>query len=275
MVAGTKTAADLARDVASTTWYHTIELPGGVRTPGFYDTPTIAGRLPFPESLAGKRCLDVGTANGFWAFEMERRGAAEVVAVDIDDPADYDWPEPAPERATRPANTEPGPNRGFEIAHAALGSDVNRVVSSVYDLPKAGIGQFDFVFMGVLMLHLRDPVGALRTIAKVTAGEFMSADSISLWSTLTAPVVPAAVLRGANEPRWWTPNLRAYRRMLQAAGFRITAGGGPFFMPFGEGFPPPRNLRSVPARELPAELAFRLTLRHTGAPSAWARCIPA
>ena len=269
-----QTATDLAREVAGTTWYHTIELPGGVRTPGFYDTPTIAGRFPFPASLAGKRCLDVGTANGFWAFEMEKRGAAEVVAIDIDDPADYDWPLPAPEHATRPANTEVGPNRGFEIAHAALGSSVKRVETTVYELPDAEVGEFDFVFMGALMLHLRDPVGALAAISKVTAGEFMSADSISLWSSLTTPLAPAAVLRGAEEPRWWTPNLRGYRRMIQAAGFRITATGGPFLMPFGAGFPPPPKLRSIPPRRLPGELVFRLTLRHAGAPSAWARCVP-
>src|SRR5688572_26946789 len=112
----------LAGEIAAATWYHTIELPGGVRTPGFYDTPEIVKRFPFPASLEGKRCLDVGTANGFWAFEMERRGAAEVVAVDIDDPADYDWPEPLPERPTRPANRKPGTDPGFQIAHRELGS---------------------------------------------------------------------------------------------------------------------------------------------------------
>ena len=36
-----------------------------------------------PESLAGVRALDIGTFDGFWAFEMERRGA-EVVAIDIE-----------------------------------------------------------------------------------------------------------------------------------------------------------------------------------------------
>ena len=45
-----------------------------------------------PQSLRGKRCLDVGTYDGFWAFEMERRGAAEVVAVDVLDHARWDWP---------------------------------------------------------------------------------------------------------------------------------------------------------------------------------------
>ncbi len=30
------------------------------------------------------RALDVATFDGFWAFEMERRGASEIVAIDLD-----------------------------------------------------------------------------------------------------------------------------------------------------------------------------------------------
>jgi tRNA (mo5U34)-methyltransferase len=63
-----------------------------VVTPGWIDTRAVAGRIPLPFSLAGQRCLDVGTFDGFWAFEMERRGAAEVIAIDILDPAKFDWP---------------------------------------------------------------------------------------------------------------------------------------------------------------------------------------
>jgi 2-polyprenyl-6-hydroxyphenyl methylase/3-demethylubiquinone-9 3-methyltransferase len=33
--------------------------------------------------VAGKRCLDAGTGLGFFAQELDRRGAAEVVAIDI------------------------------------------------------------------------------------------------------------------------------------------------------------------------------------------------
>ena len=38
--------------------------------------------MPWPD-VRGKRCLDVGTYDGFLAFELERRGAASVVATDI------------------------------------------------------------------------------------------------------------------------------------------------------------------------------------------------
>ena len=45
------------------------------RHAGWFDTRAVGPRSRCPTSLAGKRCLDVGTWDGFWAFEMERRGA--------------------------------------------------------------------------------------------------------------------------------------------------------------------------------------------------------
>jgi tRNA (mo5U34)-methyltransferase len=75
-----------------TEWYHSIELAPGQVTPGWFDTRAAAAKVPLPERLDGKRCLDVGTWDGFWAFEMERRGADEVVALDIDDADGWDWP---------------------------------------------------------------------------------------------------------------------------------------------------------------------------------------
>ena len=55
-------------------WYHTLELPGGIVTPGWFDLRGVVDRLPWPD-VRGKRCLDVGTYDGFYAFELERRGA--------------------------------------------------------------------------------------------------------------------------------------------------------------------------------------------------------
>ena len=86
------TADELREHVAAHDWYHTIELAPGVVTPGWFDTRSVVDALPLPASLAGKRCLDVGTFDGFWAFELERRGAEEVIAIDVLDPKAWDWP---------------------------------------------------------------------------------------------------------------------------------------------------------------------------------------
>ena len=116
----------LAAEVDQLTWYHTIELPGGVVTPGEYDTRRALAKTPFPASLEGKRCLDVGTHDGFWAFEMERRGAAEVIAIDLDDPRRVDFSEPVPELSTEALADRMSRPLAFACAHHALGSSVER-----------------------------------------------------------------------------------------------------------------------------------------------------
>jgi tRNA (mo5U34)-methyltransferase len=40
-------------------------------------------RRGLPSTLAGLRCLEIGTGGDLWSAEMKRRGAAEVVAVDL------------------------------------------------------------------------------------------------------------------------------------------------------------------------------------------------
>src|ERR1700741_5215150 len=85
--------AELERQIASNhDWYHTIELAPGLVTPGRVDTRPVVSRALLPPSFAGLRCLDVGTWDGFGAFEMERGGAAEVPALDVPDPYRWDWP---------------------------------------------------------------------------------------------------------------------------------------------------------------------------------------
>src|SRR3954454_12343409 len=148
-------------------WYHTIELAPGVATPGVVDLRDLAPRV-LPASLAGLRALDVGTFDGFWAFELEKRGA-EVVATDVPRLDAAEWP-PANrarlEAAARELNVELG--RGFRIASEALGSSVRRVEVSVYHLDTDAIGgPFDYAFIGALLLHLRDPVRALERVRDV------------------------------------------------------------------------------------------------------------
>src|SRR3954452_17877066 len=114
-------------------WYHTIDLPGGP-TPGWMDLRPVVDALPWPD-VRGKRCLDVGTYDGFFAFELERRGAAEVVATDISDHDQWDWPRAARERGAEYLAAVAGEKgRGFEVAHSALASRVEKREVSVYDL---------------------------------------------------------------------------------------------------------------------------------------------
>ena len=167
---------ELERLVGELQWYHTLDLPGGITTKGFYDLRKIADKV-LPDDLSGKRCLDAATASGFWAFEMERRGAAEVVGIDISSSKDRDWQFDwdAPDDTI-------GMPKSFEVARDALGSKVSRIECNLYDASPERLGMFDFVFIGSVLLHLRDPVRALRALRTVTAGELRSFEVHLFWS---------------------------------------------------------------------------------------------
>src|SRR5438270_2000125 len=111
---------------ANPVWYHTIELAPGVVTPGRIDHRGVVDRV-LPADLSGKRALDVGTFDGFWAFELERRGA-EVTAIDVDRVDSAEWPPLSRARLEREAQDwglQLG--RGFALAAAAIGSRVRRI----------------------------------------------------------------------------------------------------------------------------------------------------
>jgi tRNA (mo5U34)-methyltransferase len=204
----------LSRAVNSLFWYHTIELPGGIVTPGLYDHRPLLRHYGLPVDLSGRRALDVATFDGFWAFQLERRGA-EVVAADIDRISQCDFPLPI-RTLIEESEHDRQTSLGFELAHEALDSKVTRTVKSVYDLDPAEDGHFDFVHVADLLLHLQDPLRALQAIYSVTRGEVLVADCFD-------PNIEAGTSRylggWANVP-WWLPSLETLGQMVMDAGFR-------------------------------------------------------
>jgi SAM-dependent methyltransferase len=222
-------------------WYHTLELGADTPTPGWFDLRPIVDRLPWPD-IRGKRCLDVGTYDGFLAFELERRGASEVVATDIEDHSRWDWPVRTREAGPAELAHIAGPQKGlgFEIAKEALGSSVERVERSVYDLTPAEDGMFDFVICGSLLLHLRNPVRALEAIRTVCGGSFLSAEQIDVRLTMLSRKRPVAWFRGGDLVQWWIPNAAAHRAIVESAGFRIVDKRR-YRVPLGAGHPARRR----------------------------------
>jgi tRNA (mo5U34)-methyltransferase len=231
----------LRERVESIDWYHTLELAPGLVTPGWLDHRTVRARIPLPASLTGKRCLDVGTFNGFWAFELERRGAAEVIAVDLLDPREWDWPTGSAESTIAAVGSRLAAGAGFEIAREALGSNVTRLDRSVYDLAEGDIGRFDVVYLGSLLVHLRDPVRALERVRSVCDGTLVIVDGIDLPLTLRSPRTPVARLDGRGRPWWWWPNAAGLARLAEAGGFEVLERPRLLFVPPGAGWAPPRT----------------------------------
>ena len=260
----------LREQIAGMEWYHTLELAPGVTTPGWFDLRSISPKIPWPD-LAGKRCLDVGTFDGFWAFEMERRGAAEVVAIDLLDPLKWDWPFRSNPQDIDAIAKRKGRGSGFEIARDALASSVKRIEMSVYDLDPNDVGTFDVVYFGSLLLHLRDPVKGLERARTVCTGETLVVDAIDPWLSSLLPKKPVAMLDGNGRPWWWKPNVAGLVRMVEAAGFRIVGKPVRLSMPPGSGQPRPpitvKNLRNRHGREA-------ILLTRKGDPHAALRAVP-
>ena len=162
--------------------------------------------LPFlgiPDDLSGKTVLDIGCWDGFFSFECERRGAKRVVASDV-------W-----ETMGRGA---------FDFARTELGSDVEPVQASVYDLPGALNGErFDLVlFLGVLY-HLKHPLLGIEKVAEVTApgGLAVIETAVDADALMDRPLMafyPGDELN--HDPtNWWAPNVPAVASMLGVSGF--------------------------------------------------------
>lgn len=202
--------------IALHTWYHTIELPGGLVTPGFFDHRDLLPFYGMPERLDGQRALDVACFDGYWTFEMERRGAT-VVALDAPRYASYDLPAGGLDVLLAEGFDQPT-GAGFRLAKEALGSAAERLELNVYDLSPETAGTFDLVHVGDLLLHLAKPVEALRRIRSVTRGRFILADVFErgladeqrqLWE----------YRGGWQNMVWWLPSLESLVQAVSDVGF--------------------------------------------------------
>ncbi|MDP9325525.1 MAG: class I SAM-dependent methyltransferase [Candidatus Dormibacteraeota bacterium] len=168
---------------------------------------------------------------------MENRGAAEVIALDIDDPRALDWSYD--HRDSGPRMIEQWRSRrgpGFVEAARRLGSKAKRVNRSVYDLDPAVDGVFDVVFCGALLLHLQDPVRALERMRMVCAGEVVLVEHLDPQLEMLVRWIPAARM-GPELDQWWRANTAGLIRMLDLAGLEVTWLGRRFLIGYGPGAP--------------------------------------
>lgn len=129
------------------TWRQQIEVAPGIFTPGSANTDTKLSRLRMPQDFSGKRVLEIGAADGYFSFLAERRGAKEVMAVDIREPI------------------------GFNICKELLGSKVQYLKADLYQLAEHQLGQFDVVIFIDVLYHLDHPISALKVLRDHCRGE--------------------------------------------------------------------------------------------------------
>lgn len=219
----------LARCDAEPYWYHTYRFRNGVVKRGIFDIAADLCKYRFTR-LEGLDVLDVGPAAGWFSTYFEQQGA-RVVSADVRGYEEYDLPwavDPIVigrcEAHQRPEELKSGKHvvspsgAAYWIMRELLGLRGTFVNARVYDLnPSLFGGQlFDLVFLGSVLMHLRDPVGALLAVRSVCRDRVIA--SIYCDPNLT-PGEPAMALRKWTKILWWVPNVKCVEAWFQNAGF--------------------------------------------------------
>jgi tRNA (mo5U34)-methyltransferase len=113
---------------------------------------------------------------------------------------------------------------------------VERVVCSIYDALPEDLGEFDLVFCGSVLIHLRDQLLALERIANLCRGTFISAEEYD-WPSGLVPF-PVSRYRTDRDSAvvFWQPSVRTWKRMLWSAGFERVEQKGRFRMGSKDGW---------------------------------------
>ncbi len=204
-------AAARARD-AVPIWFHTFQLAPGLYTPGIardhrYRIPVLA-----PARFAGRRVLDVGTFDGFYAFLAEARGATRVVAVDNEQYVEW---------VQGRFGVELEPGAGFDTIHELLASKVEYRRLDAFDVGELR-ETFDVVLCFGMLHRVTDPVGLLRALAGVLApGGEVVLETYGARLDDTAPALevhqPGDVYPGDDYVFWGFPS-EGLRRIAAMVG---------------------------------------------------------
>jgi tRNA (mo5U34)-methyltransferase len=207
----------LASEVAAYQWFHSIDLGGGVVTPGRKPLATCiaeAQRIFDRIDLTGRSVLDVGAWNGFFSFEAKRRGAVRVLATDS-----FCWQHPeAHGRAT------------FDLARQTLGLDIEAREIDVSDLAPETVGEFDVVLYLGVFYHRYDAIDALAKVARLARELLVVETRLDLRGLGRPAMVYYPGRELGNDPtNWWGPNEACVEELLRGHGFgEIESAAHPF-----------------------------------------------
>lgn len=207
-------------------FYQTIALPGYGIVEGTWDHRDNLDAYLGHTDFSGKQVLDVGPGNGFFSFEIEKRGAAKVTALDLGENADWDAvPHSGADVEALRTNLRTNVRlceNAFWFSHKALKSQVNLAHGSVYDTPKL-VDAVDIALMGNILQHLRDPFRAIEQVAKVVRDRIIITESIWLDDPTFLSSVSMHLLARADAPlvnhSWWHVSPALVIEILKLLGF--------------------------------------------------------
>lgn len=185
--------------------YHSIRLPDGQVLPGAMPIDYLESRVRafgIQDNLSGQRALDIGPWDGYFTFELERRGA-EVTAIDYVDLDTFRW------------------------LHRAMDSRARYLRNDVYELDPAQHGLFDVVLCLGVLYHTKHPLLALERVCAVTRGVCIVESFVTdanEWIAGERDAMPSAEFYEAAElggqlDNWCGPNINNLTAWARAAGF--------------------------------------------------------
>jgi hypothetical protein len=194
-------------------FYHTMELPGVGLVAGSWDLRGRFDEYVGGVGLAGRSVLDVGTASGFLSFEAERRGARAVTSFEA---GSVDLLQRNPGFVEPDRRLEMQIN-SYRLAHHLLGSRAVPVYGDVYRLRDV-VPAHEVVLVGQILVHLRDPFGALQEIAGRCERTLVIAEGMFEHPD------PIAVYLGESTPNAWLHwSTTLYRQFLDKLGFEVVS----------------------------------------------------
>ena len=191
------------------TWYHSFRF-GNVYAHGTITSLQYQMWVSslIPENLKNKTVLDIGTADGFYSFLCESRGAKKVVAVD--------WLE----------------FPGFTAAHKILNSNVEFwkliVDESNFGFTdlKSKIGtidkikeKFDIILLFGVLYHLPNPVMLLKTLANITHKMLLISGHVIDSKEPAMYYYPEGSLTPNDTTNWWIPTPSCLTDIGKRLGF--------------------------------------------------------
>jgi hypothetical protein len=227
----------LVESTADCRFFHTMDLPGIGLQKGDWDLRATVddhlGRVSFQD----KSVIDVGTASGFLAFEMEKRGASVIgFELVLDDPSiGADLIPLRDSRRRRGASIEQlrayanldrrRVRNSFWLSHRLLQSNVRAYYGSFYETPRLD-GDVDIAFFGNTLQHLRDPLRTLTAFAAITTQTIVITETCQVALDYESDLPVVWLRANADEPEnvytWWQLTPGALSQYLAVLGFEAT-----------------------------------------------------